>query len=380
MLLALELEDHRNITAARMEPSPGLNVICGNNGQGKTNLLEAVWLLTGGKSFRGAKDAELVRRGEEFSVLEALIESREQQRRLRFTVGVPGSERPGRCVRINGVDRGRASAAAGEFTAVVFAPEHLSLVKGSPAGRRRFLDAALCQLYPGYLGILRRYTRLLAQKNALLKHWQTTPGREQLLEVYDEQLAVCGAEGSGRRAGYLAALAPIAAKNYEEISHGSETLMIQYQPCPDPATGRAWPLSGLAGNQERYGAEKLRAVIGAMRGAELRAGCCLAGPHREDILVELSGQDARAYASQGQQRSAVLSLKLAEAAMAAQVTGEHPVLLLDDVLSELDATRQEYLLTRMEGIQSFVTACDPAAFLHTDGVVYTMQAGELALR
>lgn len=363
-LAALELQDHRNIAAARMEPSPGLNVICGGNGQGKTNLLEAVWLLTGGKSFRGAKDAELVRRGEEFSVLEALIESREQQKRLRFTVGVPGSERPGRRVRINGVDRGRAGEAAGEFTAVVFAPEHLSLVKGSPAGRRRFLDAALCQLYPGYLGILRRYTRLVAQKNALLKNWQRAQGREQLLEVFDSQLAAEGAQLTGRRLQYLERMAPAAARVYGEISHGSETLALRYQPGFDPASGR----------------DGLLAAIRGMRPAELRAGCCLAGPHREDLLIEISGQDARAFASQGQQRSAVLSLKLAEAAVAEAATAEHPVLLLDDVLSELDASRQEYLLTHTEGKQVFVTACDPAAFLHTDGVVYTMRGGELAMR
>ena len=153
-------------------------------------------------------------------------------------------------------------------------------------------------------------------------------------------------------------------QNYAEISHGSEQLAVHYQPSFETAKGAA----GLA------------EAIRAHRAAELRAGCCLAGPHREDLILQLDGQDARAFASQGQQRSAVLSLKLAEAAMAAQVTGEHPVLLLDDVLSELDATRQEYLLTHMDSRQSFVTACDPAAFLHTDGAVYTMQAGVLTPR
>lgn len=363
-LQRLEVQNFRNIAAACIEPSAGLNVICGNNGQGKTNLLEAVWLLTGGKSFRGAKDAELIRRGEPFAVLESTLESGGQQKALRFTVGLPGGERPGRQVRINGIDRGRAGVAAGEFTAVVFAPEHLGLVKGSPAGRRRFLDAALCQLYPGYLGTLRRYTRLVTQKNALLKHWQKTPNWEELLEVFNGQMAETGAAVTARRQSYLAALAPLTVQNYAEISHGSEQLAVHYQPSFETAKGAA----GLA------------EAIRAHRAAELRAGCCLAGPHREDLILQLDGQDARAFASQGQQRSAVLSLKLAEAAMAAQVTGEHPVLLLDDVLSELDATRQEYLLTHMDSRQSFVTACDPAAFLHTDGAVYTMQAGVLTPR
>lgn len=363
-LLSIEVQTFRNIAYARLEPSPGLNVVCGNNGQGKTNLLEAVWLLTGAKSFRGAKDAELIRRGDPFSVLEGCAESGGQQKRLRLTVGAPGGERPGRQVRVNGVDRGRAGAAAGEFTAVVFAPEHLGLVKGSPAGRRRFLDAALCQLYPGYLGLLRRYTRLVTQKNALLKHWRETANWSGLLEVFDSQLAGCGASIIQRRSAYLARLAPLTADNYARISRGSERLELLYQPCAGP----------------RADEEALREAIRAARPAELRAGCCLAGPHREDLVFRLDGQDAKAFASQGQQRSAVLSLKLAEARCVSQITGEHPVLLLDDVLSELDATRQEYLLTHMDGLQSFVTACDPAAFLHTDGAVCTMRAGVLTPR
>ncbi len=364
ILLGLEAEQFRNIVSARLEPSPGLNVLCGNNGQGKTNLLEAVWLLTGGKSFRGAKDADLIRRGESFSVLEARTGDSERQKSLRLTIGSAKSGRPGRYIRVNGADRGRAGMAAGEFTAVVFAPEHLGLAKGSPAGRRRFLDAALCQLYPGYLGALRRYTRLVAQKNALLKAWQKTPGAADMLEVFDEQLAGCGAQVTRRRAEYLSVLVPLAEQNYAEISRGSETMRLCYRPVFDPALGE----------------DGLRQAIRAMRPAELRAGCCLAGPHREDFSIQIAGQDARAFASQGQQRSAVLSLKLAEAACAAVITGEHPVLLLDDVLSELDATRQEYLLTHVEGRQAFVTACDPAAFLHTDGRVYTMRGGEVSLR
>lgn len=364
ILLELEAKDFRNIAAARLEPSPGLNVLCGNNGQGKTNLLEAVWLLTGGKSFRGAKDAELVRRGESFSVLEARTADSQRQKALRLTIGSPQSERPGRYIRVNGADRGRAGMAAGEFTAVVFAPEHLNLAKGSPAGRRRFLDAALCQLYPGYLGALRRYTRLVSQKNSLLKAFDKTPGAGGMLEVFDGQLAGCGALITRRRAEYLARLKPLAEQNYAEISKGSESMALCYRPAFEPALGE----------------EGLRQAIRAVHAAERRACCCLAGPHREDFGILIGGQDARAFASQGQQRSAVLSLKLAEAACAAQVTGEHPVLLLDDVLSELDAIRQEYLLTHVEGRQTFVTACDPAAFLHTDGRVYTLQNGGVSLR
>ena len=354
----LSLTDFRNIHSADLVPQGDLVVICGNNGQGKTNLLEAVWLLTGGKSFRGSKDVELIRRDAEFAVLEAQTADSQAVHELRITIGQPKGPRPGRQARWNGVEKGRASALAGAFTAVVFDPGHLSLVKGSPQGRRRFLDSALCQLYPGYLTALRRYTRLVTQKNALLKSFSRTPGGAEMLDVFDAELARVGQMITARRADYLRALFPIVQRNYEEISSGSEVLQMAYHPS--------------------FGADGLAAVLQKSRGADLRAGFCTAGPHREDFEFILDGQSAKAFASQGQQRSAVLSLKLGEAEAAQTITGEHPVMLLDDVLSELDAGRQEYLLTRIRGGQTFVTACDPAAFQRTTGQVLRMENGVLS--
>ena len=255
ILKALEVENYRNIPAARFEPGRELTVICGKNGQGKTNLLEAVWLLTGGKSFRGAKDAELIRENAGYAVAEGETQGFGKESRIRVFVGGQPGARKARTVHVNGVDYGRAANAAGTFTAVVFDPGHLSLVKGSPEGRRRFLDAALCQLYPGYVTLLRRYSRLVTQKNALLKSYWQTPDANGLLDVFDE--------------------------------------------------------------------------------------------------------------------------KLAEAAGAQKITGEHPVMLLDDVLSELDETRQSYLLSRMEHRQTIVTACDTDLFRRTSGRVYRMEGGIL---
>ena len=203
-LLSLEVTNYRNIASASLTPGRELTVICGNNGQGKTNLLEAIWLLTGGKSFRGGKDAELVRRGEPFAVLEAstLRAQQEEQEpdepnRVRLTVGTPDSQRPGRYASVNGAAPRRAAGLAGSFPAVVFDPGHLSLVKGAPEGRRKFLDAALCQLYPGYLTVYRRYLRALQQKNALLRRapaGQERPYAEKmaLLEVLNTELAAQG--------------------------------------------------------------------------------------------------------------------------------------------------------------------------------------------
>lgn len=355
----LELTDHRNIAHAVLVPDPHLTVLCGPNGQGKTNLLEAVWLLTGGKSFRGAKDAELIRRGAEFSVLEGCFESGGSEKDIRLTVGAKGSQRPGRTARLNGADVGRAAALAGNFQAVVFEPDLLALVKGGPEGRRRFLDAALCQVYRPYLVALRRYMRLVAQKNALLKHWDQTPDAALLLDAYNEQLAGYGGQIMAHRQQFCDALAPLAARNYAELSHGAEAFTLRYQ------CGAAAPAADAL-------AEKLAAV----RGSELRAGFCLAGPHREDLDLQLDGQPARIFGSQGQQRSCVLAMKLAEATVVGDLFGEHPVLLLDDVLSELDDERQTYLLTRMGEHQTIVTTCDTAAFARTSGKIVYVKGGQ----
>ena len=203
--------------------------------------------------------------------------------------------------------------------------------------------------------------RLTGQKNALLKSYDITPNGNMLLDTYDEQLAEYGALIMEHRCKFLAAAAPIAAQNYKDISHGAEVLALNYQMCTAAPTAAALT-------------EKMR----AMRSAELRAGFCLAGPHREDLEIKLDDQPARVFGSQGQQRSCVLAMKLAEASVVGNLFGEHPVLLLDDVLSELDEGRKQYLLTRMKEKQTFVTSCDDTAFLKTDGEVYRMNGGVLS--
>ena len=354
----LILANYRNIESADFRPGEELTVITGANGQGKTNLLEAVWLLTGAKSFRGARDAQLIRQGQPFAAMESAIFREDTgQDFIRVTIGAKDSPRPGRLGKHNGVDVGRASELAGLFTAVVFEPGDLELVKGSPERRRRFIDAALCQLYPGYLATLRRYSRLIAQKNSLLKFWERTPGAAEMCDAFDADLAVQGEEIRRRRTAFLSGLVPLAQKNYEEISSGSEALGLCYR-CG-------------------FEAGTLAETLAAARLADRRAGFCTAGPHRDDVELVLDGRPAKNFASQGQQRSAVLSIKLAEAAVAADVTGEHPVMLLDDVLSELDPSRQEYLLTRVRCKQTIVTACDSSLFHKAAGVMLRMEGGRL---
>jgi DNA replication and repair protein RecF len=358
ILTELTVQNYRNIAEAHFVPGRELTVICGQNGQGKTNLLEAVWLLTGGKSFRGGKDSELIREGESFAVVEGRTEGAGRENNVRIVVSDGQQGRKGRSARVNGVDYGRASSAAGTFTAVVFDPGHLSLIKGSPEGRRKFLDAALCQLYPQYLTLYRQYTRLVTQKNALLKAYAQTRDAEALLDVFDERLAQTGTEISERRRAYLERITPHVVQTYRDISSAREALAMYYEPCFTEK-------------------ETLAQVLRRTRGRDMAAGFCTAGPHKEDFVLQIDGRVARTFASQGQQRSAVLSLKLAEAAAAQEITGEHPVMLLDDVLSELDETRQAYLLSCIAHRQTIVTACDAGLFHKTQGRVYTVQNGAL---
>lgn len=356
-LESLLVQNCRNIEEIYFTPDPELTVIAGKNGQGKTNLLECIWLLTGSKSFRGSKDIELVKRGKLFGRIEGDTVTDQKQNAIELIIAGSESHKKGRKAKINGVDYGRATSIAGTFTAVVFDPGHLTLIKGGPEGRRKFLDAALCQLYPGYIGILRRFTRALSQKNALLKKYYQTPDADGILDVFDTEIAITGEEISRRRKEYLSIAGPAAENFYAEISDGAEVLTLSYLE-----------------NCEQGG---LFSLLREKRHVDIRVGFSTSGPQREDFEALLNNQSVRIFGSQGQQRSVVLSLKLAEAAHAKEISGEHPVLLLDDVLSELDEKRQAYLLSRIHGKQSFVTTCDPSAFGRAGGKVITLEKGEL---
>ncbi len=365
ILQSLRVQQVRNLQTFELQPDPALTVIAGQNGQGKTNLLESIWMLSGAKSFRASKEAEVVQRGQSWCRIGGTVLNERQQDApdtIEVTIRLDESgRRATRMGKKNGVDYGRAGNLAGEFPCVVFAPGHIDMVSGSPEGRRRFLDSALCQLYPGYLDHLRRYTRALTQKNACLKDARanfTTPPPE-LLDSFDIQLAVSGAAVAVKRWEYIQKLAQAAAAQYYGISDGRENLCMRYAPSV----------------QECWQQESLAAAIATARSTDLRAGCCTVGIHRDDLDFTLDDTDARTYASQGQRRSIVLSAKIAELELIGQITGLTPVLLLDDVLSELDDARQDYLLSRIQGKQVFITSCNPSLFAKTSGKIVTMENG-----
>ncbi len=338
------------------EPCEGVNVICGKNGQGKTNLLESVFLLTGAKSFRSAKDRELVKKGCELASIDAEFFKENRTRTMRLTVSDKG-----RGISLAGDRQKKASAAAGEFCCVVFSPEHLMIVKGAPELRRRFLDTALFQLRPGYAGCLRRYVKTVAQRNRLLKDAAFDRSVCDMLDVYDEQLAAAAHEVIGYRKRFTDRLVPLARQNYREISDNSEGIDLKY-------------VTTLEGDTP----EEMMTHLRDLRSRDLRAGFCTAGPHRDDLEITIDGQDSKVFASQGQQRCIVLSLKLSEALVMESLLDERPVLLLDDVLSELDAPRRDRLIEVMKKGQAIVTSCNPGDITSkTDAKVFRMSGGML---
>ncbi len=347
--------DFRNLASVELAPAPSINVIYGDNAQGKTNLLEAIWLFTGDKSFRGAKDAEMVRlnRPEANVYMEFQNSVRDNTARLVLS-GVKSAF-------LNGVKLPGASRLAGAFYAVVFSPDHLDLVKSGPKCRREFLDSALTQLRPRYAAALGEYERNLAQRNALLKNARY--GGAAVIEAFDTSLARCACVITRLRREYTAMLQQSAAAVYAGISRGAEALSVVYS----------------AGIGEDCRTEQDFAQVFAQRlQADLAAGFTTAGPHRDDLELRIDGLSCKRFASQGQQRSAALALKVAESEIVEKTTGETPVVLLDDVLSELDVRRQDFVLNSLGGRQVFLTCCDPSSFSAlSGGAVFQMKQGQI---
>lgn len=345
ILRAIRVRGFRNIENERVELSPGVNLLYGKNAEGKTNLLEAIYYFARGKSFRGAKDAELCRFGDGFFEIEAafLGGGREQSLLYKYT----GKEK---IRKKNGAPVDTAADMIGHLRAVLFHPEHLLLVKGSPALRREFLNVAIAQTEPSYLRIYGSYQKILEERNSLLKFMKGGfPAEEAELAVWSERLAAAAAEVAAARYRYVRLLAPFATEIQKEISEGRESLSLSY-------------LSEV--DEEDIGKmkEKYRALLTSDLHREVAAGFTVFGPHHDDIGIVIGGHPAREFASQGQQRSVTLALKLAEGEVSRKMTGEYPIFLFDDVMSELDGGRRRFLLSSLRDRQIIVTACDERDF------------------
>jgi DNA replication and repair protein RecF len=336
-LLSLALRNYRNYARLDLEPGPRLNVFLGRNGQGKTNLLESIAILALSASPRARRDAELIGPLAPEARIEALVESGGRSLDLKVDYR-EDKGRTRRRIEVAGVPR-RAVDLPGALRAVLFWPDDLSLIKSGPEHRRRLLNQLLVQVETGHAAQLARYARVLDQRNSLLKQIALGEAGSDTLDVWDLELAALGDRISRARARAVDELTVRARIHHQAI--GGEELELAYEGPP----------------------ADLLSAIAAGRALDIRRGTTSYGPHRDDIAVSLSGRDARGYASQGQQRTAVVSIKLAEADVIEQRTGEPPVLLLDDVLSELDPRRREALMERVSiGGQVVVTSAESGPF------------------
>ena len=358
---SLELLNFRNYDHARIEPDEGVTVFAGPNAQGKTNILEALHLCCLGRSHRTPRDEELIRWGES----SARVTVQTAQRDGTHEVGVllTRAGRKKKTVRIGARQAERIGELFGHVCGVLFSPEDLQIVKSGPAERRRFLDMQLSQLRPAYFYALQRAVRTLNQRNALLREIAKNPSLAPTLEMWDEQLAQCGAQIAENRREAVERLGQFAAQAHSDLTGGRETLALRYLSQADEANPR----------------EALLRRLHAARAEDLRRMSTSVGIHRDDILITIDGREARTFASQGQQRSAVLALKLAQLELSYAERGEAPILMLDDVMSELDPQRRRQLIERIDRVQTFVTCTDVSDLAGArQGAVYHVENGRLS--
>ena len=342
---ALQIQGWRNYGQQELTFDENCNVIYGENAQGKTNLLEAIVYLSCGKSPRAHGDKELIGFDAEAAKLVGHLFSR--QREFVTEIGLHRGKR--RTMTVNGVKAKNAAALSDVLHTVFFAPEDLFLIRAGAAERRRFMDLSLCQLRPRYAEALRQYERLYDHKTRILRDSEEKPEFLELLPEFNEGLCRYGAAIVGYRARFCQALAEHARQAHYECSGGREVLTLTYRTVRTVA-------DPLGGQGEIYAA--LKEHMAQHQAAERASRLCLSGPHKDDVEVEVNGRSAKQFGSQGQVRTAALSLKLAEREIHKNAMGEYPVMLLDDVLSELDPRRQEYVLNRISGGQVFITCCE----------------------
>ncbi|MBD5133389.1 MAG: DNA replication/repair protein RecF [Clostridiales bacterium] len=324
---------------------PGVNVIVGENAQGKTNLLEAIAYLSSASSHRARYDRELIRHGVDHAFLKGSVTSR--GRGITLEADLHRGTR--RQLRSNGVKLKTAGELSGILNTVLFCPEDLYLIREGAEARRRFLDSCICQLRPRYAQALAEYKRLYQHKTRILKDSEQYPGLLDTLDDFSLRMAQCGAVLIHYRAHFVKRLVETAPAIHADCSGGREKLGLRYETVStvtDPEASPKTLLPQLLAHQESH------------REAEIAARACLSGPHKDELAVEIDGNPAKTYASQGQTRTAALALKLAARDIFRQDTEEWPVLLLDDVLSELDQRRQEFVLNRITSGQVFITCCE----------------------
>jgi len=363
---SINLDGFRNYNSAKIDFCDRINVITGRNAQGKTNLIEAIYYLATGKAFRQASDKELINFNRENASIRAEILSSEREQTLeaRFFYGRR------RELYANDVKLKKASELTGRFSTVLFYPDDLTLIKEGASVRRKLMDNSLSQLRPAYHSTLAEFTRLYDHKTRILRDHYENPGLLELLDDFNLRLAEHSAKLIWYREAFTKKLASIAKKIHGDFTGGREELIIKYKTVGGMDPGGKDPaqiLPELLEHQESH------------YNAEIRSGQCLSGAHKDDLEIEINGKPARKYASQGQARTAAVCIKLAERDIHFDDRKEYPILLLDDVLSELDTKRQEFILGKIEKGQVLITCCDDAiSEVFSSGKIIKVENGEVS--
>ena len=357
----VRLSGFRNLGRITLELPPGVSVFAGDNAQGKTNLLEAVYLCSTGRSRRAKGDREMIAFGEQEAFVQTTFHNA-----AGYQSRVDIHLRQGRSkgAAINGIPIRTVSELFGNLMCILFTPEDLQLIKSGPGERRRFVDIELCQISKPYVYHLQTYHRILKQRNNLLRSLKKSADKSlaETLEAWDIQLVTHGKALHDMRATYVQNLGKVAARIHASLSGGRETLRISYKPHTHP--------------------DEMQATLRRTLERDIALGATSAGIHKDDIYFEVTGSDARLYASQGQQRTVALCAKLAQVELAREAKGTPPVLLLDDVLSELDEGRQKQLLAHLHGLQALITCTGVEDIVHkisseTHAKIYRVKNGDI---
>lgn len=328
---SLDLKNFRNYHELHIDFDPFTNIFYGNNAQGKTNILESVYLGGTTKSHKGSKDRDMITFTEEESHIRMLVQKKNLTRRIDMHL----KKNKTKGIAVDGIPIKKASELFGIVNLVFFSPEDLNIIKNGPSERRRFIDLELCQLDKIYFHNLSNYNKILIQRNKLLKDIAFHPEWMDTLEIWDMQLAGYGSKIIKRRHNFVEQLGEIAGDIHENLTGGREHLSLLYEPdCP---------------------ADALYEQLKKNRDKDIRYKMTSQGPHRDDLCMQVKDVDIRKFGSQGQQRTSALTLKLSEIELVKRVIHDTPVLLLDDVLSELDSSRQNYLLNSIHDIQTLIT-------------------------
>lgn len=344
----LSLINYRNYSSVDLDFHSQVNIILGENAQGKTNLVESLYVLGFGKSFRTPQDKDLIFMSEMYTHVSAVVQKKEQTTQLDFRYNQKGKKE----IKVNEVPLTKLSELIGHLNVVIFSPEDLQLIKGTPAIRRKYMDKSISQIYPYYYRLLVDYNKVLKQRNMLLKQKDV----ESMIEVWNEQLCDLGAKIMKYRLEFLKELKKICFDIHLNISQQKEHLKIEYISNYLPKN---------LGESDVY--DKIYSGmllnLQSRLSLDIKRGYTSVGPHRDDLLFHINDRDSKKFGSQGQVRTTALSLKLSEISIIKKILDDNPILILDDVLSELDQTRQNELISYISDIQTFITTTEVNSIL-----------------